>query len=191
MTDQKNPPRTRDRHRDEQVADHFSSDTQEAMICIDDFEDALREAEDRGDATGYARGCAEALAELRAGAEPVAWCLIAADGGVLGLHEEKRIPESYPHRYATDALTPLYAHPPVPREAELEAALREAEAAFDRIGGAMAACKSRPRAGVCGQTVDAMIRASDFTIPGALVRELGEMAEKIRAALAAAPETRG
>jgi len=174
VTDQKNPPWT----REQQIADLIG----EFGGIPTAFEKEIAERHIR---LAEARGRAEALAELRAGAEPV--------GHVAGhFSDGQPMARILGEKHLWMPInTPLYTHPPVAREAELEAALREAGEAFDRIGGAMAACKSRPRAGVCGQTVDAMIRASDFTIPGALVLELGEMAELIRAALAAAPETRG
>jgi len=123
MTAQTKPPRTAEAQITELASDIEASDMWVAgpkWVA----ETHIAEAE--------ARGRAEALAELRAGGEPVAWCLVTASGGLLNLHEDKRIPENYKHRYATDTLTPLYAHPPVPREAELAAQIEQMTALLQR-----------------------------------------------------------
>jgi len=167
MTDQKNPPRTRE-EQIRQVARSLKSTTTD----LSSYE--IRQVVTAIVEEAEARGRAEALAELRAGAEPVGWCLITADGGILGLHEEKRIPESYPHRYATDALTPLYAHPPIPREAELAARVAELDAENLQLREFYEASK-----GVRSATDESTMRTASARLYAA------------RAALVTAPETQG
>jgi len=128
-------------------------------------------------------------AEIEAAARE--WCVMFGENPDETLHGGVTV--GMAHEFEARALIALRAKDNAEAEAriaELEAALDAAANVMERIGAKMASCKNRPRHGVCGQTIDAMMRASDFTIPGGLIIELGDAEIEARAALAAAPVKR-
>jgi len=162
MTDQKNPPRT----REEQII-HLGA---HIFVGQKNLTDAnCRAARNIDEAE--ARGRAEALAELRAGAEPIYQVQHVNEmwRDVSGADFNEMIAADFEH------IRTLYSHPPIPREAELVAeverlrdALEYAERWSDR---AHTACMGAGPKQALGEMLCGL---RDF----------------LRAALAAAPETR-
>jgi len=149
MSDQKNPPRT----REVQIDVVYPDESSELIMTKDYYVHALLEAE--------ARGRSEALDELRAGAEPVKYevrDLRSVKSGWLTCSQYAY--EAYQGESNVETRV-LYKHPPVPREAEL-------------------AAENANLRRVLAECADAFVKMGGI-----------EPAEKIRAALAAAPETRG
>jgi len=164
MTDQKNPPRT----RGVGIGDILKLQLMGQTLTDGAIQDALQQE--------YARGRAEALAELRAGGEPTKYevrDLRDAQSDWLTCSQSGY--ETYQGMPNIETRA-LYDHPPVPREAELAAeverlrgALEYAERWSDR---AHTACMGTGPKQALGEMLCAL---RDF----------------LRTALAEAPETRG
>jgi len=165
MTDQKNPPRTREEQIEELAGE---------IGTFDDY-DGNREVARLHVEEAEARGRAEALAELRAGAEPVAFVNLARLRWKLQTGDFCCL--TFANKATENTVIPmcdaLYAHPLIPREAELAARVAELEAVL----------------ALCREFIHAVedVRRGGMTPSNRNVRRL----ENARVALAAAPETRG
>jgi len=127
MTDQKNPPRA----QGVGIGDILKLQLMGQTLTDGLIQDALRQE--------YARGRTEALAELRAVAEPIyqVWYDYEGWNDLPKAEWERSSVSSNDKRI-------VYLHPPVPREAELAAALRDAEAALAGVvGGRMSQYQAR------------------------------------------------
>jgi len=189
MTDQKNPPRTREEQIRQVACSLKSTTTDLSSYEIQQVVTAIVEEAE-------ARGRAEALAELRAGAEPVGWELERR--GFL-----PRLQRSEPNDIYGDMVWKrrVYAdHPPVPREAELAAEVERLTKVLKHVG-LKDVCRcpvdlhedpveqlATELAFLCE---DAELSPNDLvTINRDKLRDVARRAIA-RAALAAAPETRG